>query len=168
MAGYVTGISNCKSNSYFSRLCTYLGRQRSCRQRLQGRHTAEDTHQHFPVHLVPVLSEAMVNQSLSFALFHCRAVSQRQAAGKRRAECCAARTERDKARRQSQWAGRGSQLGAALRCRCVHAARCKPLATQRCAACLHVFDERLVLLLEPLVPGLPVTRPRADLQAAQR
>ena len=163
MAGYVTGISNCKSNSYFSRLWTYLGDSKEAVRASRANRVARDTHQHFPVHLVPVLSEAMVNQSLSFALFHCRAVSQRQAAGKRRAECCAARTERDKARRQSQWAGRGSQLGAALRCRCVHAARCKPLATQRCAACLHVFDERLVLLLEPLVPGLPVTRTRANL-----
>lgn len=29
-------------------------------------------HQHFPVHFVPVLSEDIVNQSLSFCLFHCR------------------------------------------------------------------------------------------------
>lgn len=28
-------------------------------------------HQHFPVHFVPVLSEEIVNQSLSFCLFHC-------------------------------------------------------------------------------------------------
>ena len=74
-----------------------------------------------------------------------RAVSQRQAAGKRRAQCSAACTERDETRGQTQKAARSSKLGAALRC--VRAERRKPLEAQLCAACLHVFDERLVLLL---------------------
>mmetsp|Transcript_9482 Transcript_9482/g.15153 ORF Transcript_9482/g.15153 Transcript_9482/m.15153 type:complete len:210 (-) Transcript_9482:113-742(-) len=50
VAGYVTGTSNCKSNSYRMSSCTY---------------------QHLPVHLVPSRLEAMVNQSLSFALLLC-------------------------------------------------------------------------------------------------
>ncbi len=48
VAGYVTGMSNCRSNSYRSRLCTY---------------------QHLPLHLVPSAFGAMRNQSLSLALF---------------------------------------------------------------------------------------------------
>ena len=47
VAGYVTGTSNCRSNSY--RMSSW-------------------TYQHFPLHFVPSLLLEMVNQSLSFAL----------------------------------------------------------------------------------------------------
>mmetsp|Transcript_38024 Transcript_38024/g.90345 ORF Transcript_38024/g.90345 Transcript_38024/m.90345 type:complete len:200 (-) Transcript_38024:9-608(-) len=46
VTGYVTGVSNSKSNSYLRRLWMY---------------------QHFPLHLVPVLSHVIVNQSWSFS-----------------------------------------------------------------------------------------------------
>jgi len=48
VVGYVIGISNVRSNSYRINSWTY---------------------QHFPLHLVPVLSEPIVNQSLLLALF---------------------------------------------------------------------------------------------------
>eukprot|EP00982_Pelagococcus_subviridis_P017439 31539-Pelagococcus_subviridis.AAC.7 len=50
VAGYVTGTSNCRANSYL---------------------TSSWTYQHFPLHFVPSLLLLTVNQSLSFALFDC-------------------------------------------------------------------------------------------------
>ena len=122
------------------------GQSSGQREQSTRRNAARDTHQHFPVHLVPVLSDAMVNQSLSFALFHCkrsRGVKRRRQAHEalgaaqrsvhgatRHAASC---TEQAQAASLGRW-----------RRRC---ARANPWRRDVSAAHLHVFDERLVLLL---------------------